>query len=397
MEPQIMTDEPLPAHSVLGASGAERWMNCPGSVNLLNHLHLPPSDDPDYRKEGTAAHEAAADILTKDLEVWEVMGAVYEGVTIDAAMGEAIAVYVDECRAIMAEANAEGGRIFIEEKMHHPQVHPMYFGTVDFAAVIPSKRLLKVRDYKNGEGIVVEPFWNAQFLYYAYGILLLYPDVDTVEVGVVQPRIWHEDGPIRTFTLTADQLRDWVQTELVPAMNATEVDGALDAGKWCRFCPAKLVCPLQKALFGAAMKADPREIVNLSDEEFGRNYQYLDAVKQYIAAAEKEAYRRLFTLGKSIDTIKLVHKKANRVFKPEAREVFSARFGDKAWVEPKLKSPAEMEKIDPEAKKLVHEWAFTPQSGLTVALKTDKRVAVKVQTASETFSNPYVDNETPIE
>lgn len=388
-----MVAEALPAHSTLGASGAERWMNCPGSVALLNHLHLPPSDDPDYRKEGTAAHEAAAEILTKELEVWEVIGSVYEGVEIDAAAGEAIAVYVDECREIMAEAKAEGGRIFIEEKMHHPDIHQMYFGTVDFAAVIPSKRLLKVRDYKNGEGIVVEPFWNAQFLYYAFGILKLYPDVDTVEVGVVQPRIWHEDGPIRTFTLTADQLRDWVENELVPAMNATEVDGSLDAGKWCRFCPAKLVCPLQKALFGAAMKADPREIVNLSDEEFGRNYQYIDAVKQYIAAAEKEAYRRLFTMGKQIEEIKLVHKKANRVFKSEAEQVFKARYGEKAMVPAKLKSPAEMEKIDPDAKKLVHEWAYTPQSGLTVALKADKRVAVKVQTAAETFVNPHVDRE----
>ncbi|TXH46974.1 MAG: DUF2800 domain-containing protein [Desulfurellales bacterium] len=388
-----MVVETLPAHSPLGASGAERWMNCPGSVALLKHLQLPPSDDPDYRKEGSAAHEAAAEVLLKDLETWEVVGAVYEDVEITADIAEAIFVYVDECRSIMAEAKAEGGRIFIEEKMHHPQVHKMYFGTVDFAAVIPSKRLLKVRDYKHGEGIVVEPYWNPQFLYYAYGILLLYPDVDTIEVGVVQPRIWHQDGPVRTFTLTADQLRRWVEDELVPAMNATEVDNALDAGKWCRFCPAKLVCPMQKALFGAAMKADPREIVNLSDEEFGRNYQYIEAVKQYIAAAEKEAYRRLFTLGREIEGIKLVYKKANRVLKPQAEAIFKARFGEQAYVPAKIKSPAELEKISPEAKKLVHEWAYTPQSGLTVALKADKRVAVKVQTASETFSNPHVDNE----
>lgn len=379
--------EPLPAHSPLGASGAERWMNCPGSVSLLKHLHLPPSDDPDYRKEGSCAHEAAGAVLEKNLESWEVIGAVYDGVTVDAAMMEAVNVYIDECRAIMAEAKAESGRVFIEEKMHHPQVHKMYFGTVDFAAVIPSQRLLKVRDYKHGEGIVVEVEWNAQFLYYAYGILLLYPDVDTIEIGVVQPRAFHADGPVRTFTLTADMLRDWVTRELLPAMNAVEFDNSLDAGKWCRFCPAKLVCPMQKALFGAAMKADPREIVNLSDEEFGRNYQYLDAVKQYIAAAEKEAYRRLYTLGKTIGEIKLVHKRANRVWNGEAEVVFKARFADQAYTPATLKSPAEMEKLGPEAKKLVKEWAFTPQSGLTVALLSDKRVAVKVSTAAETFSS----------
>src|SRR5690606_12449941 len=115
--------EPMPDHSPLGASGAERWMNCPGSVALLNHLELPPSDDPDIRVEDSATHEAAADILKLNLESWEVVGAKYEGVEITADMAEAVNTYVEECRRIIRECEADGEhRVFIEEKMHHPDV-----------------------------------------------------------------------------------------------------------------------------------------------------------------------------------------------------------------------------------------------------------------------------------
>ena len=47
-------------HSPLGASGAERWMECPGSTALLSQLDLGETDDPDYRVDGTTAHAGAA-------------------------------------------------------------------------------------------------------------------------------------------------------------------------------------------------------------------------------------------------------------------------------------------------------------------------------------------------
>jgi hypothetical protein len=44
-----------------------------------------------------------------------------------------------------------------------------------------------------------------------------------------------------------------------------------------------------------------------------------------------------------------------------------------------------MEKLGPDVKAWVGEYAYTPQTGLTVALADDKRVAVKVQSATEAF------------
>lgn len=140
-----------------------------------------------------------------------------------------------------------------------------------------------------------------------------------------------------------------------------------------------------QSLFGAAMTADPRVKVNASNEALGRDFKYLAAVKHYIKAVEEEIYKRA-NRGLKVPGTKLVWKKANRVFKSGADEVFKNEFGDQAFTKPALKSPAEMEKVSAGAKTLVHEWAYTPQTGLTVADEDDNRPEVKVQTSTEAFA-----------
>ncbi len=368
-----------PVHSPLGASGAERWMNCAGSVALLKHMDLPQSDDPDYRKNGSAAHEVAKVCLEEGGDAWEAIGTTYAGVVIDAEIANAVQVYVDECRSLMVD----GANVHIEFGIDAPDFHDKFYGTLDFGVV--QGNTLRIRDYKHGEGVVVEAENNPQILYYAYGLLRHYPDVVNVEVGIVQPRAFHPDGPIRTWECSADYVREWASQTLLPAMLRTEFDTDLDAGKWCRFCPAKLVCPLQTSLFGAAMTADYKIIPNLNDQSLGRSYQYISAVKSYIKALEEETMRRAMD-GRVIPGVKLVLQKANRVFKPEAENIFKRLLGEAAYSKPALLSPAQMEKAGPEAKELVREYAYTPNNGYTIAPDTDKRVAVKVEKASEAFA-----------
>lgn len=374
-----MSTEVRPAHSPLGASGAERWMNCPGSVALLKQLKLPETDEPDYRKEGTAAHEAACKCLRENLDAWELINQEFAGVKITSEMVDAIQVYIDVCRPLMVP----GAHVMIEYGISHP-VHKDFYGTVDFAVILAD--LLEVNDYKNGAGVVVEVEWNPQIMYYAYGILKDHPEVKRVRLRIVQPNGFHPDGPVRLWEIDAATIREWAEKELLPAMDRAEMDARLDAGPWCRFCPAKLVCPLMTALFGAACQANPKTIANFSDAGLGRNYQYVAAVKSYIKAVEETALARLKT-GAVIEGIKLVPKKANRVYKPGAADMFSERFGKEAMTDPELKSPAEMEKLSPGAKELVREFAYTPFSGETVALASDKRPAIVIRKAADEFPN----------
>lgn len=399
-------------HSSLGASGAERWMNCVGSVALLKKLAeailamgIPlEGDDPDYRREGTAMHEAGEHCLREGLDTWEIVGETFNETVIDEPMAHAIQVYLDCCRRDLKTAVLH----YIEYPISSP-VHPDFYGTADWVAIIsklagyvsdvgpklgldPNDRLI-IADLKGGEGIVVEPEDNPQLKYYAFGVIdglersanVTLRDDLKVTLRICQPRAYYEDNRvIREWDTTVGEIKAWVHDVLVPAMHATEFDHDLDAGPWCRFCPAKLVCPMMASLFGAACKSNPKEVITLTDESLGRSYQYRDAVRFYLKAMEDETFRRL-NLGKKVPGTKLVPKKANRVFKSEAPAIFKEKFGSDAMHPAELKSPSEMEKLGSAAKELVREYAYTPQTGLTVATDDDKRPAVKIETSQQAF------------
>ncbi len=382
-------------HSPLGASGAERWMECPGSVALFGKLRergldIPESDEPDYRREGTAMHEAAAHCLENGLDTWEIVGQTFNETVIDAEMANHIQTYLDYVRPIMDCAE----EYWIESSLESPATHPLMFGSLDFgarlkptSACFEGRPVVVVVDLKGGEGIIVEPEDNPQEKYYAFLLIDRHPEWPAdmpVMLGIVQPRAFHQLGPIREWWTTVGEIRAWVHNVLVPAMNATELDNTLDAGPWCRFCPAKLVCPLLTSLWGAAMKADPKAIVHLNDESLGRSYQYVQAVKFYLKAMEEETFKRL-NLGRVVPGTKLKLKKTNRVFKTEAPALAKAQFGAEAYTTPELKSPAELEKISTAAKAFVKEYAYMPQTGYTVALENDPAPGVVIRTTNETF------------
>jgi hypothetical protein len=65
--------------------------------------------------------------------------------------------------------------------------------------------------------------------------------------------------------------------------------------------------------------------------------------------------------------------------------VFKEKFGEDAFTKPQLRSPAEMEKLGAAAKELVREYAYTPQTGLTVAREDDNRPAVKMESTQQAF------------
>jgi|ERR1700721_2012179 len=361
-----------PLHSPLGASAAERWLNCPGSVSLLKHLNLGQTDEEDYQKEGTQAHEVAAQCLRNSWDAWE-SGA-------DAEMADAVQVYLDVCRPFTQIPHA---RVYIEEHLTSAS-HALMYGTVDFASVADS--LLNIVDFKYGQGVNVDVEENPQLMYYAYLVLGRHPDVRRVVLRVVQPRIDYAD-PVKRWETTAQHITEWVETQLLPTMRAigAGAEDQLDAGEWCRFCPAKLVCPLMTGMFGAAVVADPKVLVNLSDTEVGRNYVLVSVVKMYLKALEADVFRRLSS-GHLVPGAKLVQKKADRVWKEGAEDALRLGIAAPELYDPAtLKSPAQVEALGVWAKGLVKEWAYKPDTGLTAALTTDKRIGVKLKSATEAF------------
>lgn len=372
-----------PAHSALGASGAERWMNCPGSVALLKRLRIEvETEEADYQALGTHAHEALAHCTEQGVEAWEAIGQPFHGIKLEPDIAEAIQVELDE-RAALIRLLGEAGTYGVEYRISDPAVHEKFFGTVDFWWRDGTRG--GVRDYKNGM-LLVEVEHNPQVLYYAYGLLRspYFDGVEELELVICQPRAFHPGGPVRRWTCSRWFIENWAETELKPAMAAADLEGSLQAGEWCRFCPAKLVCPLVTGVFGAMATASISDQVTTSDEELARQMLLVPPAEAYIKALKLETFARMLK-GRLLDGQKLVQKKADRVWKKEAGEILRARFGADALTEPELKSPAQIDKL-PGGKEFAKEWAYKPDTGLTMAKIDDPRTEVRVRPGSETFA-----------
>lgn len=360
-------------------------MNCPGSVTLLKSLQIEEeSDDPSYRREGTAMHEVAEKCLRLNTDAWEYVGDIHEEITFDQPMADAVQTYVDYCRRFMQD------QYWIEAKLSSPKTHPDMFGTVDFAALVAGTHL-RVVDLKGGIGILVDPDGNPQMMYYAFMLIDQHPewpDDLPVILTIAQPRGFHEDGPIREWTTTAGAIRAWVKEALVPAMQAAAFDQSLDAGPWCRFCPAKLVCPLLTGLFKAAATCDPQENVVCDDATLARNYTQLEAVQFYIKALKDEALRRALKGRKYPEgTIKMVQKKADRVMPEEAQAYLAWAMGPEAFSPAKIKTPAQLETVSPAAKTFIAENAYQPNTGYTIALASDRKPEVTVRSLADNYGH----------
>ncbi len=249
---------------------------------------------------------------------------------------------------------------------------------------------LHIVDFKYGAGVIVPPKRNKQCMYYAYGILL---DIERahealdrdfpVKITIVQPRTFEED-PIKIWDTTAGEIFDWAREELLPKMR--DPGTALVAGEHCRFCPAKIACPLLKGMFQVAATINTKWVKEAHSVGLGQEWLQIAPVKMYIKAVEEEAYNRL-NAGVDVTGVKLVNKKANRVWKPGAKEAIIKNFGDLAMTAPELKSPAQVAELGATASDMAKEWAYVPTTGYTVVAADDPKPGIKMKTAQETFAS----------
>lgn len=374
-------------HSRIGASGAHRWMACPGSVRLSAAIEDETSE---HAREGTAAHDVAARCLQQDIEAWQFIGERIEveggePFTVDEEMMECVQLYLDTIYG-----DGEPDTVWVEHKFHLPQLHEGLFGTSDFCAVYSDEHLLRVYDYKHGRGVPVEVAENPQLMYYGIGVLFTalddYPEVEEVELVVVQPRCDHPDGPVRRWRISVADLQTWGGTVLAPAAQAaTAEDAPLNPGDHCRFCAAKSICPALKGqLETIEPPAEPATAAeHLPTEELSRLLEKGPTVRMYIKALEDEAFKRMMQ-GETVPGVKLVNKKADRVLKDGAEAAAVELWGEDAY-ERKLRSPAKFELLKG-GKQFTAEWAFKPETGLTMAPEGDRRAAVKPPSAREAFS-----------
>lgn len=404
---KIMASGSQATHSPIGASSASRFLACPGSVRLIQNA--PKEVSKDYAEEGTAAHEIAARCLKRDEDAWEYTGwwvdpfsgALFDNNSMAAGTDElagryevtdemvaAVQEYLDLVRHEMDEYRRTTGdeaQRFVEQTFTMEDFHPDIRGTSDAVLVLRSWGQVKVFDFKYGVGIPVHAKENDQLLYYAAGVIyqLDLNDIEEIELVIVAPRNVNMGHPVSRWQLRVETLGEWFEARLMPGIRRTEEpDAPLVAGEHCRFCPARTFCPaLGNVVEEALTVKDP---TTLTDLELSEAYEKIVQLRIWINAIESEVYNRL-SHGHSVPAAKLVPKRANRVFGPGAMEAAIAKYGDDAY-ETRLKSPAKLEKL-PGGAAFVKQWAFAPDTGLTVAPAKDKRATVKARTAAEAFAS----------
>lgn len=378
------------AHSKIGASGMYRWSRCPGSVRLCEGIENVESE---YAAEGTRAHELAAEFLATAVLGRSVFFKRDETV-------DAVKVYVD---TVMGDFEP-GDVLLVEQQFDLSKLHPGLFGTADCVLYSPSLQLLRVYDYKHGAGIPVDVVGedgkpNVQLMYYALGALLANPTfrVKEVEIVIVQPRCFHSDGPVRRHRVDTLDLIEFA-ADLVEAAQRTERrDAPLVSGAWCRFCPAAANCPelhrnavaVAKREFGPALSYDPNQLADTLEK--------LPAMESFIKAVREFAYREA-EQGRVPPGWKLVEKRATRKWRDEsdAAEFLLLHGYEEAEIfESKIKSPAQMEKIDPKRmRSFVTEHTIKESSGHSLVHESDKRPAVStIENAKELFKTFQIEGD----
>ena len=377
-------------HSPLGGSGAPRWMKCPGSVPLSHGLKDKESE---YAELGTAAHSLAETCLQTNVDAWTYItvgspGVGYNnlpsGIIVDKDMADAVQVYLNAVRSEHPDRNQ--GNSWVEREFYCPGLHEYFWGKADFVFYDEENYALYVWDYKHGAGIVVDAKENAQLMYYACGVLEdldLWDKVEIVKMYIAQPRGFHWDGPIRSWSLLVDDLGRWLHETLIPAMDKAMTSTDTASGEHCRFCPARgracsqIIKDYEELEMLLTKKNSAKELTN---SQVGRFLDLLDVAKIAGKVHTETAFARL-SAGKEIPGRKLGKARANRDWKKDAFMALQRKFGKKAYTEPKLKSPSQIEEL-PEGKKYTSRYAFKPDKGMTVLKASDPRPATNVNLKS---------------
>lgn len=399
-----MTAHSQRAHAKLSPSGGSRWFACPGSPEAEAPY---PNKSGIHADEGTAAHTLAEHCLENSVDAAEFLGGHVniktgkvskepgEGkniFTINEEMVDGVQTYVDLVRSLIEP----GDEYEFEAKLDLTHIPGLEFGTGDFVRYRPSTRSLAVADLKYGKGVVVQAKRNKQLLIYATGTAKRYHNrgLDKVEMYIVQPRAPQPgDSPpgVRKAVIDAVELVEF-RFELTEAAAATMAsDAPRVAGDHCRWCRAAADCPTLREFSlkaaevefadGEAMPKEPVAVSTLSPGQLAVVLEQASVIEDWIKRVKERAHAMATEQG--LPGFKFVRSTSHRKFKDEAA---AARFITRileideadAYTEPKLKSPAAIEKLlGAKRKSEIKDLIYKPPGKIILVPESDPREPVK--------------------
>ncbi len=408
-------------HAKLAPSASERWIACPGSIQLQDKLGV-KSVGSAAASEGTRAHALLNAILvywnkTKEPEngllarfrkgtsfTWEDHGKVHKD-TVDQETLDYVMVAVEYVLNIMTPK----AKLYLEEHVTLNHIRPGMGGTADIIIIRPD--IIHVMDYKHGftpvrvqynelnENLTPEKI-NTQLMIYAAGAIKKFNLTGPVKLSIIQPRAM-EVEPIQMVGLTVQEIVKWSENALFEAACNTEMaDAPLVAGDHCRFCPCASQCPAlaEKNMLVAGQDFKEFRVVKIDRPmqlpappmnpiELGRILKAAPLIDTWLRECEATA-QRLMGQGQEVPGFKLVRKRSNREWPTEnPNELF--KLLRKAGLKipkaadllkaPEVMSPAQVEAAygKRDSSEAVNTVAKKAEGGITIAASSDKRPAVQ--------------------
>ena len=378
-------------------------MTCPGSVVLSEGM---PSSESEYASEGTKAHDFSERWLLMHFAQHGAKPSPTDPVEIDIAKN--VKPYIDECTSLAVK----GAKVYVEQKV---VVNEDVYGIADFISWHPSSQTLYVRDLKYGAGIAVAVERNIQLRIYALASLMTMKlPAKVVDIGIVQPRYDHPDGPNRSIDFDTTDLLDLYADVLEAIARVGQASAAKGAKGWeekflkpsekgCLWCLASPKCPtlknkaqaIAKQVFAPGVAYDPLELA--------RTLDFLPILEGWIKNTREFAYGEA-EKGGEIPDYKLVEKIAVRKWLETVdRDTLAKTLGVDA---DDLLKPAEMigitdaVKLAPgknakERDAVLEPFVKRESSGHTLVHVSDKRDPVKVD-AKAAFAESVSEIEAPV-
>ncbi len=358
-------------HFILSASGAEKWMNCPGAIRLEKGI---PETTSEFAEEGTAAHSLAAECLEKGLSADAYLGEMFDEFEVDEEMAEAVQVHLDYIN------NLPGIKFFEQRVSYSPWVKGG-FGTSD--AIVIDKKHVTVIDYKHGKGIEVDVKNNPQLMIYALGVLNdyeIFEEFETFKLVIVQPRT----NNISEWEISKADLLEFGEVVREKADIAKSENAPLNPGqKQCQWCRAKPIC---RALAEQNFKTAAEEFKDfetpistkdkelLSINEISDILTKLDLIKSWTSSIADYALK-IALRGETIKGFKVVEGRSNRTWKKIgiAEKALKNYLKASEMYKKTMLSPAQAEKALGKGHKIIDEHVIKPRGSPALVLADDKR------------------------
>ncbi len=326
---------------MLRPSDAHLWVRCPLAGQMLASGAYPATHDPetdtersDAQREGECAHWVAEICLRDpDESPLELIGDTHpNGWVVDAEMADHVSAYIEYVRSF-GEPTASEQPVELFGLMH---------GRLD-TVVCDSGPVVRVFDLKYGWK-PVEATENYTMLSYGLSVWSRFPNGQSIELHIYQPRPSHPEGIARVWKIPADEVATLAVWLEMRARACFEQPRGMP-GSQCLVCPARGPCHALSASVYAAYEtiADDR-MIDHSPAALGAFLTFVnraeDMIRAKLSGLEAEATARI-KRGQQVPGWTVDHRFGHRKFTIPRERVKLATGIDPVKTVPM--SPAEME------------------------------------------------------